>query len=187
MKKLIGVMLVAAAGAAVFAAPAFRVDVNGARKEGKVRLEPVAGEQMKVMAPAFRPEAERVNYVTAYSAAPLKAGEWTECTFSFRVADGGRVTLEMGGQWAQNKDAREWVLVGPVKVNGEVLPNSDYAKPTKPAMAGPCRPAIGWPEFPRLCRAPVPTARRRSARTMTTVSTASSKSNRARPTRSAPW
>lgn len=143
MKKLIGVMLVAVAGAAVFAAPAFRVDVNGARKEGKVRLEPVAGEQMKVMAPSFRPEAERVNYVTAYSAAPLKAGEWTECTFSFRAADGGRVTLEMGGQWAQNKDAREWVLVGPVKVNGEVLPNSDYAKTYK-AGNGRTMPSGYW-------------------------------------------
>lgn len=98
---------------------------------------------MKVMAPSFRPEAERVNHVTAYSAAPLKAGEWTECTFSFRAADAGRVTLEMGGQWAQNKDAREWVLVGPVKVNGEVLPNSDYAKTYK-AGNGRTMPSGYW-------------------------------------------
>ena len=73
----------------------------------------------------------------------LKAGEWTECTFSFRAADGGRVTLEMGGQWAQNKDAREWVLVGPVKVNGEVLPNSDYAKTYK-AGNGRTMPSGYW-------------------------------------------
>lgn len=130
MKKSIGVLLALFAVSAVFAAPVFRADVTGTRKEGKVKIEPVQGTNMKANVPGFRSEADRPYCVNAYSNT-LKAGEWTDCVFSFKAADDGLVNIELGGQWAKEADGREWILIGPVTVNGEALPNSDYAQTVK--------------------------------------------------------
>lgn len=131
MKKFSGILLALFAVSAVFAAPVFRADVTGLRKEGKVGIEPVSGEGMKATVPGFQKPENRPYSVHAFSAAPLKAGEWTECSFTFKASDGGMVTVELGGQWDKDAAKRDWILVGPVSVNGEALPNSDYSQTVK--------------------------------------------------------
>lgn len=131
MKKMTGMLLALFAGSAVFAAPVFRADVTGLRKEGKVGIEPVSGEGMKATVPGFQKPENRPYCVNAFTPAPLKAGEWTACSFTFKANDNGTVTIEFGGQWDKDAEKRDWVLIGPVSVNGEALPNSDYAQTAK--------------------------------------------------------
>lgn len=131
MKKLTGMFLLLFAVSAMFAAPVFRADVTGTRKDGKVKIEPVQGTNMNATVPGFRSEADRPYCVNAYTKTPLKKGEWTECAFSFKADGDGVVQVELGGQWAKDTAMREWILIGPVAVNGEMLSNSDYSQTHK--------------------------------------------------------
>ena len=126
MKKFSAVLFLTALVSLTVSAAAFRADITGLQKEGKVKLTPGEAEGMVIGRQTWRSQEEQPYSLNAYSSA-LPAGEWSDCTINFTADESGTIRVKLKGQWHKDAASREWLKIGPVTVNGKAVPNADYS------------------------------------------------------------
>lgn len=126
MKKLSAVLFLTALASLTVSAAAFRADIAGLQKDGKVKLTPGEADGMTIGRQTWRSQDEQPYTLNVYSGA-LPAGEWSDCTIAFTADESGTIRVEVKGQWHKDPASREWLKIGPVTVNGKPLPNADYS------------------------------------------------------------
>jgi hypothetical protein len=117
MRKLLALLLLVLAPA--FAAdPVFRIDVDGLDLGGKVKItNGKSGDLPRISPSSWRPEADRPFSLTALSGA-VPFGKWKKYELSFTAENDGIVTVGLLGDWAQNPDDRQWIIVGAISRDG---------------------------------------------------------------------
>ncbi len=128
MKLFATLILSTMAAASLVAASIPRCDLNGAGKSGNVKLNPgTVDGGMRVARQTWGPEETRQFRLVAVAAKPV-GPEWTLCKFTFTPETSGSVSLAVGGQWAKTPEARGWLAVSKLSVNGTPVSNADLKK-----------------------------------------------------------
>ena len=128
MKLFATLILSTMAAASLVAASIPRCDLNGAGKSGNVKLNPgTVDGGMRVARQTWGPEETRQFRLVAVAAKPV-GPEWTLCKFTFTPETSGSVYLAVGGQWAKTPEARGWLAVSKLSVNGTPVSNADLKK-----------------------------------------------------------
>ncbi len=112
------------------AAVDFRVDIAGLAASGKVKLTAVGGDKLMKLAPMAWHKEETRPY-TLFGQLPLKEGEWTVCSFSFKAEEAGVISLSFCGNWTKEAADRPWILVSTLKQNDNLMTNGDFAVTVK--------------------------------------------------------
>ena len=62
---------------------------------------------------------------------PKLSGEWKEFSYTVTPSEDGDLCICLMGQWARTPEARGWVLVDHIDINGVLAPNGSFKKTYK--------------------------------------------------------
>lgn len=130
MKSLIVSMMVVFGVCTVCGAAHFRSDATGNSKDGKVIIKAVPGE-LRGSPFSWGKEEDRDATISFSAKTPAPTDTWTTYTYAFVAEGTGKVNVNFGAQWAKDPEKREWVYIDSIKLNGELIPNGDFAKTEK--------------------------------------------------------
>ena len=139
MKKLLTLSLAAVAAFALQADSMFRSDINCVKDQNQLTVK---SDNMKFSRQGWIEDKAGLKYTS--TAWTDKLGEdWQEVSYTIIPSKNGNININMMGQWAKTADARGWVLIDNVKVNGELVKNGDF-KQTWKSKEGKVYPAHFW-------------------------------------------
>ena len=139
MKKLLTLSLAAVAAFALQADSMFRSDINCIKTQNELTVK---SDNMKTGRQGWHKNKEEHKYTSSVWSVKL-GDEWQTVSYTVTPAKSGDMGISLQGQWAKTADARGWVLVDNVKINGELAPNGDFKKTWK-SKEGKVYPAHFW-------------------------------------------
>lgn len=130
MKFLAVIMMFALGVSTLCGAAYFRSDANGNDKSGKVIIKALPGE-LNAGVFTWVKEEDRDATITFSAKNRVTSEAWSTFQYGFTAENTGKVTVSFGAQWTKDPEKREWVYIDSIKLNGELIPNGDFAKTYK--------------------------------------------------------
>ena len=128
MKHLMTLTLAAAALFSVQAANCFfRSDINCVKS--RIELEGKS-DSMKVGRQTNGRDEDDRKY-TLSVVTPKLSDEWKEFSYTVTPSEDGDLRIVLMGQWARTPEARGWVLIDHIDINGVLAPNGSFKKTYK--------------------------------------------------------
>jgi len=128
MKHLMTLTLAAAALFSVQAANCFfRSDINCIKS--RIELDGKSDSMKVGRLTNVRDEDDRKYTLSVVT--PKLSGEWKEFSYTVTPSEDGDLSICLMGQWARTPEARGWVLVDHIDINGVLAPNGSFKKTYK--------------------------------------------------------
>ena len=128
MKHLMTLALAAAALVSVQAANSFfRSDINCVKS--RIELEGKSDSMKVGRQTNVRDEDDRKYTLSVVT--PKLSDEWKEFSYTVTPSEDGDLSICLMGQWARTQEARGWVLVDHIDINGVLAPNGSFKKTYK--------------------------------------------------------
>ena len=128
MKHLMTLALAAAALVSVQAANSFfRSDINCVKS--RIELEGKSDSMKVGRQTNVRDEDDRKYTLSVVT--PKLSDEWKEFSYTVTPSEDGDLSICLMGQWARTTEARGWVLVDHIDINGVLAPNGSFKKTYK--------------------------------------------------------